>query len=161
MTITEPIYCTVTELRTELQVDESALPEAAAIRVIEDAEDMIDRLLGGWFWGPNEETGRKVTQGDVMGWQWAKLSRATTKLAARFHTTPGALDQVYQSVSGPDFSMSGPKGGALVSLIGVQVLALLDDSGLRQIAGRATQGRGRRLRAGYERFLRATRHDGT
>lgn len=160
--IPEPIYCTTAQLVAELEVGSDAVPDnAVATRTIEDAEDLIDRMLGGWFWGPNEQTGRKVTQGDVMPWQWSKLTRATVKLAARLYRDPSVLDQVYQTISGPDFSASGPKGGALVKMIGVQVLALLDDSGLRRIAGRATQGRGRRRKPGYERFLTATRHDGT
>jgi hypothetical protein len=163
MTVTpEPIYCTVEELRAELELDSEAVPDdGMAKRAIEDAEDIIDRILGGWFWGPNEDTGRKVTQGDVMAWQWTKLTRATMKLSARLYRDPSLLEQAYESESGPDFSHSGPKGGALVTMIGVQVLALLDDSGLRRIAGRSTQGRGHRYRAAYERFLAATRHDGT
>lgn len=161
-TIPEPIYCTAAELRAELEAQNGpSLDDAAAIRAIEDAEDLIDRLLGGWYWGPNEESGRKVTQGDVMPWQWTKLTRATVKLSARLFTDPSVLDQVYASVRGPDFSATGPLGGALVKMIGVQVLALLDDSGLRRIAGRARQGRGRSIKPGYERFLTATRHDGT
>jgi hypothetical protein len=162
-TLAEPIYCTVAELVAELEAQEaSGIPDTTrAIRQIEDAEDLIDRLLGGWYWGPNEETGRKVTQGDVMSYQWAKLTRATVKLAARLYQQPKLLDQVYQAVRGPDFSFTGPKGGALVTIIGVQVLALLDDSGLRRVAGHARPGRGRGIRAGYERFLTATRHDGT
>ena len=158
---TEPYYCTIAELRTELGLSEGALPDATATARIEDAEDLIDRLLGGWYWGPNEATGRKVTAGDVMSWQFSKLTRATRKMAARLYRDPNLLDQVYESVRGPDFSMTGPKGGALVRMLGVQVLALLDDSGLRRIAGRSRQGRGRRIKAGYERFLTATRFDGT
>lgn len=162
MTTTEPYYCTTAELVAELEVGEGTVPDdTIAIRAIQDAEDLIDRLLGGWYWGPNELTGRKVTQGDVMAWQWSKLQRATVKLAARLYRDPSVLEQVYQVVSGPDFTASGPKGGALVHMIGVHVLSLLDDSGLRRIAGRSRQGRGPRIKGTYERFLRATRHDGT
>lgn len=161
MTMSEPYYCTSNELRTELGLNAEALPDPIAIAKIQDAEDLIDRLLGGWAWGEEESTGRKVVQGDVMPWQWAKLIRATVKLSARIYQQPDLLDQTYQTVSGPDFSFSGPKGGALVHMIGVQVLALLDDSGLRRIAGRARQGRRHRIKGTYERFLRATRHDGT
>jgi hypothetical protein len=160
--LTEPIYCTAAALRTELALNEAALPDAAATSKIQDAEDVIDRMLGGWFWGPNEQTGRKVTQGDVMPWQWAKLTRATVKLAARLYNDPSRLEQIYEITRGPDFSAQGLKGGALVHIIGVQVLALIDDSGLRRIAGHARQGRGRRgIKGTYERFLTATRHDGT
>jgi hypothetical protein len=159
---TEPYYCTTEELRAELEVGEGTVPDdTIAKRTIEDAEDLVDRMLGGWFWGPNEQTGRKVTEGDVMSWQWAKLKRATVKLSARIYRDPSLLEQVYEATRGPDFSMQGPKGGALVHLIGVQVLALIDDSGLRRIAGRSRQGRGKRIKGTYERFLTATRHDGT
>jgi hypothetical protein len=158
----EPYYCSTEELRGELEVGEGTVPDdTIAKRTIEDAEDLVDRMLGGWFWGPNELTGRKVTEGDVMAWQWAKLKRATVKLAARIYRDPSLLDQVYEAIRGPDFSMQGPKGSALVHMIGVQVLALIDDSGLRRIAGRSRQGRGRRIKGTYERFLTATRHDGT
>lgn len=163
MTVTpEPIYCTTAELVTELEVGEGAVPDdAIARRAIEDAEDLIDRVLGGWYWGPNEQTGRKVVQGDVMAWQWTKLTRATVKLAARLYRDPSLLEQSFEATRGPDFSVQGPKGGALVRIMGVQVLALLDDSGLRRIVGRANKGRGHRYRQGFERFLSATRHDGT
>lgn len=152
-------YATPTELRAALDVDQNVLDDAAATALILDAEDLIDRVLGGW--PPDETTGRKIVQGDVEAWQWAKLGRATAKLAARLHRDPGLLSSpVYRSVSGPDFSFVGPQGGGAGQVFGVQVLALLDDSGLRRVAGRAVTGSPRR-KPEYDRFLSATRHDGT
>src|ERR1035437_673958 len=159
---TEPLYCSTAELVPEFEVDSETIPDdAVALRTILDAEDLIDRILGGWYGTPNEQTGRKVTKGDVMAWQWSKLPRATVKLAVRLYNDPSVLEQIYEATRGPDFSMQGPKGGALVHMIGVQVLALLDDSGLRRIAGRGRAGRRYRIKPAYQRFLAATRHDGT
>lgn len=153
-------YATPTELRAHLDVDQNGLADAAATALILDAEDLIDRVLGGW--PPDETTGRKITQGDVEAWQWAKLTRATVKLAARLHRDPGLLTSpAYRSVAGPDFSFSGPQGGGAAHTLGVQVLALLDDSCLRRLAGRAVTGASGRTAPEYERFLHATRHDGT
>lgn len=154
----EPIYTTEAALEAELNgVD---MPTATAVGLIQDAEDLIDRALGGW--PPDETTGRKIAQGDVEAWQWAKLSRATVKLAARLYRNPGLLSSpAYRSVSGPDFSFSGPQGGGAAQIFGVQVLALLDDSCLRRIAGRAVTGGWRHRKPEYDRFLNATRHDGT
>lgn len=159
-TIPEPIYCTSDELRAELNLDDEVLDDAEATRVIQDAEDIIDRFLGGWSLDGQEETGRKVLQIDVEPWQWAKLTRAAVKLAARFYTEPSVLEQFYQETKGPDFSVSGPKGGTLVRMLGVRVLALLDDSGLRRLAGHARAGRRNPIRQTYTRFLERTRFTG-
>lgn len=164
-TLTEPIYATVAELRAELATAEGVVPDdAAATRALQDAEDLIDRFLGGWHWWPDETTGRKIVQGDVLAWQWSKLTRATVKLAGRLYRDPSLLsEQSYEVINGPDFSASKPNGGAAVRILGVQVLALLDDSGLRHLAGRARAGSRRRygIKGTYQRFLEATRHDGT
>jgi hypothetical protein len=153
-TLTEPIYASVEELQAELA--DGPVPDgAAATRVIQDAEDVIDRFLGGARWWPEETTGRKVVQANVLPWQWAKLTRATVKLAARLYRDSTLLtEQAFETIRGPDFSATKPSGGAAVRLLGIQVLALLDDSGLRQLAGRARQGGRRRgMRPDYERFL--------
>jgi hypothetical protein len=68
----EPIYTTEAALETELGVD---LPTATAVGLIQDAEDLIDRALGGW--PPDETTGRKIAQGDVEAWQCARTAAAT------------------------------------------------------------------------------------
>lgn len=125
---------------------------AKGIATIENAEDVIDDLLGRPTSDP-ATTGRKVVQTDVEAWQWAKLKRATIKLAAALWANPNLVGgRRWRSESGPDFSFSGPQG----SQVGGQVLALLTASGLRHLAGRATRGR-----RSYESFFAATRHDGT
>lgn len=157
----EPYYCTADQLRTELGVSSTVLPDAAATVLIQSAEDLIDRLLGAGMYWPDETTGRKIRQADVEAWQWAKLTRATVLLAARLYTQPDLLaDTGADRVKGPDFEISGQRGGATGRLFGTTVLAVLDDSGLRQLAARAAPGR-RRIRPGFARFLAATRHDGT
>src|SRR5262249_32343010 len=141
-------------------VDSVALPDGAAIPLIQDAEELIDRLLGGWTsW--DLTTGREVRQGDVEGWPWLKLGQATAKLAARMFQDPELLSVLYESERGPDFAQAGPSGGVLAHVFGVQVMALLDNSGLRRLAGRARPGRRVYVREKYRRFLAATRHDGT
>lgn len=127
--------------------------------MIEDAEDIVDSLLGAWPPDADASTGRKVIQTEVEPWQWNKLTRATTKVAARLYGDSGILDNAqWSSVSGPDFSLSGPLGGQAVRVIGTQAAVLLDDSLLRRLKGRARPGspRGR-----YASFFNATRHDGT
>lgn len=152
-------YATATELRTELDVTALILTDAAAEKLIADAEDLVDTMLGGWE--PDTTTGRKITQTDVETWQWAKLKRATVKVAANLHRNPGVLSSAqWDEVKGPDFWFVGRIGGPLAAIATPIVLALLDDSGLRRLAGRARSGPYRR-RSEFDRFLRATRHNGT
>lgn len=154
------LYSTTALLRTQLGVDFTVLSNTAATVLLSDACEIIDRLLGGWY--PDEATGRKIDEDDVEAWQWAKLQRATTLLAARLHGNSALVEQFWSTVSGPDFSRSGPAGGSLARILGVQTLALLDNSGLRRLAGRAhAGGAGRRMKPGYQRFLDATLHNGT
>lgn len=146
----EPYYCTVAEFEAETGATATG---TKGIATIENAEDVIDDLLGRPTSDP-ATTGRKVVQTDVEAWQWAKLKRATVKLAAALWANPNLVGgRRWKSESGPDFSFSGPQG----SQVGTQVLALLNASGLRNLASRAT--RGRRLR--HESFFAASRHGGT
>jgi hypothetical protein len=148
----EPIYTDIATVNDELGV---ILDEDQATRLIVDAEDAVDSLLGGW--PPDRTTGRKIVETSVDSWQWALLRRATTKMAAVLYANPGLLtEQGWDSQSGPDFTVSGRSAPR----VGSHVIALLDQSCLRRIAGRAVSGP-LGLRPDYQRFLRATRHDGT
>ena len=129
----EPYYITQAELEAEL--GGITLDAAEAVGIIQDAEDLIDSLLG--FYTPDSDTGRKIVEDDVEAWHWVKLGRATLKLAAKIYADPTILDgQQWNSVSGPDFSFSG----RLSSQIPNQVIVLLNDTGLRRMTGRAVAG---------------------
>ena len=130
-------YGTVAALRTEVGVDATVLTDVAAERLLRDASDHVDYLLGARYVDP--VTGRKVVLADVEVWQFTRLARATVLLAARLWAQPALLSEVqYQSVSGPDFSFTGRQG----SVLGAQFLATLTDTGLRRLTSRATGGRG-------------------
>lgn len=129
------IYTDPDAVRGELAISATILPDAAAIRLIAKAENLIDQQLGArWV---DENTGRKVVQADVDGWRWQKLADATTYLAARIYTHPDLLEQRFTSLSGPDFSHSGPIGPGLITN---EIDALLNASGLRRLGGRARGG---------------------
>jgi hypothetical protein len=130
-----PSYTTPDAVRSELGVDSTTLTDDAAGALILTAEDLVDGELGGrWV---DQTTGRKVVAADIDAWRWNKLSRATTLLAARIYSKPDLLEPRYRSVSGPDFSQSGPTGQALMS---APIEALLNASGLRRLGGRARGG---------------------
>ncbi len=132
----EPFYCTATELRTYLDVTSGTLSDEAAIVLIQDAEDWIDTLLGGW--PVDETTGRKILEADVLAWQWSKLNRATIKAAGALYNTPALFTQSrYRKESGPDFSVEDPQGGGPLA----PAVTLLNASGLRKLTGRAVAGR--------------------
>ena len=131
----EPYYCTAAELRTYLNVSSGTLSDSAAIVLIQDAEDWIDTLLGGW--PVDETTGRKILQADVLAWQWAKLGRATIKTAGAVYHDPTLLTvRRYRREKGPDFEVEDPLGGGALT----PAVALLNASGLRRLAGRAVAG---------------------
>ena len=131
----EPYYATAAELRTYLNVSSGTLSDSAAIVLIQDAEDWIDSLLGGW--PVDETTGRKILQADVLAWQWSKLNRATIKAAGALYNTPALFTQSrYRKESGPDFSVEDPQGGGPLA----PAVTLLNASGLRRLTGRATAG---------------------
>lgn len=133
--MTAVVYATASELRTELGVNNTMLPDAAANALILEAEDFTDSLLGGW--PIDETTGRKIEQSDVEAWQWTKLKRAVLLLAAELYSTPTLLQRPrYRREKGPDFEFEDPLGGGILS----RYLAVLNDSGLRRAGGRATAG---------------------
>lgn len=154
-TITPPLgghYTTPTAVRVALGVAEDALSDEAAYVLIEDAEDILDHLLGGWPIDPT--TGRKIVQAEVEDWQWVKLMRAATKLTGLLFENPDLVkSDRWQSESGPDFSFSGPIGGQIKR----SVLLPLDQSELRRLGGRARSGSPRR----FDSFFSARRHNGT
>lgn len=130
-------YGAAADLRAQLGLDATAIPDARAVLLLGDASDLVDAMLGVWC--VDTVTGRKIVQADVEDWQWTKLARASVLLAAELHRDPRLLSgQQYSSVSGPDFSFSGPLGGR----IGAQFAALLNDTGLRRLGTRATGGTG-------------------
>lgn len=113
-------YATAAQLRDELGVTSTVLPDEDADRLIETAEDLIDAQLtaprdsDGEPLAINETTGRRVTQADVDAWRWTKLSQATVLVAADLYTDPGlAKGRMWQSERGPDFALSGPLGDDL------------------------------------------------
>lgn len=142
------VYATAQDLRTQLGVlNPSGLSDDVAEALILEAEDEIDRLLGGW--PVDETTGRKITEADVEAWQWAKLQRATLLLAQALYAQPDLLTrQSYRRSKGPDFEFEDPIGAGKVS----RVVSVLDDSGLRRLAGRAVPGRRRRYPESCERW---------
>lgn len=149
----EPYYTTAADLQTALGVTSEVLSDAQATVFIEDAEDVIDELLGGY--PIDETTGRKIVEANVDAHRFAKLKRATTKLAALLYQNPDLVsNRQWMREKGPDFEFEGPLSGVIAKT----VLIPLNQSGLRRVLGHARTGRpGRR----YDSFFDATRHDGT
>ena len=135
----EPYYTDSATLRTELGVDLTTLPDAAALLLIQQAEDQIDVLLGG---RPVDETTlRKVVEANVETWQWGLLDRATVVLASMLYSTPNLLTQAhYRREKGPDFEHEDPLTGSIPAT----VTGPLNASGLRVLTGRALPGGSRR-----------------
>lgn len=132
----EPYYTSANALRTELGgLTSGQLSDAAATLLIQQAEDRIDGLLGGW--PVDETTLRKIVEDEVESWQWSLLGRATVGLAALLYGTPNLLTQPrYRREKGPDFEVEDPLGGVIPDT----VLGPLNGSGLRRLAGRALPG---------------------
>ena len=128
------------------------LPDAAAEKLILEAEDFTDSLLGGW---PIDETsGRKIVEAQVDAWQWEKLNRAVLLLAVELYSTPTLLQRPrYRREKGPDFEFEDPLGGGVLS----RYMAVLNDSGLRMLGGRATHGRCAPARQRYRDFFQFER----
>ena len=132
----EPYYITAAALRTALGVNSTTLPDATADALIVQAEDWIDSMLGAWY--PDETTGRKILQADVLAWQWGKLTRAAALVAAALYNAPTLLTTAqYRKQAGPDFSVEDPLGGGALA----PAITLLNASGLRRLTGRAVAGR--------------------
>ena len=146
------VYATATELRSQLDVDDTTLPDVQADALILEAEDFTDALLGGW--PPDETTGRKIVEAQVDAWQWEKLNRAVLLLAVELYSTPTLLQRPrYRREKGPDFEFEDPLGGGVLS----RYMAVLNDSGLRMLGGRATHGRCAPARQRYRDFFQFER----
>ena len=131
-----PAYSTPTALRAALSVNSTTLPDATADALIVQAEDWVDSMLGAWY--VDETTGRKIDQDDILAWQWEKLTRATTMVAAALYNAPTLLTTAqYRKQAGPDFSVEDPIGGGALA----PAITLLNASGLRKLTGRAVAGR--------------------
>lgn len=123
-------YTTPALLRAALGTDAATLPDDAANLLIEDTCDLIDEDLGAWRIDP--ATGRKIVEADVEAWQWSKLQRAATKLAAAVYSDPKvATGERWRRMKGPDFEVEDPRGSS--ALGGASVAALLNQSGLRRL----------------------------
>jgi hypothetical protein len=135
-----PAYAAPSDLRAELDVDEAALSDDAAERLLRQAEDLVDELVG---WGVvDEASGRLLVMADLHDWQGRNVRDATVAIAATLHRDPAAFHGArYSSVSGPDFSRSGPIAGG-VSPVGRdarrRAARLLARAGLRVTGARAT-----------------------
>lgn len=136
----EPYYATVAALRAEPDVADTDPPsDATLVARLQDAEDLIDRILGRG--GIDTTTGRVLTPANLAAWQAAKLERATVKVAAVLVDDPQAFAPPRaDSIEGPVFKLSGLKAGATPA--GETALraavALLDQAGLRAgLTGRA------------------------
>lgn len=132
------IYATVAQLRAEPEVPDAPPPSDADLEaLIAQAEDLLDDWLGAWSvqtTGPS--AGRKIAEGDIEAWQWEKLGRATSRLAARLHANASIGEAPeWDTVSGPDFSRSGWRG---LRRRMPEVAALINATGLRNLSGRAS-----------------------
>lgn len=144
-------YATVQQLRDEMQIDDEQLTDMEAKRLILQAEDITDSLLGAW--PIDTTTGRKIRQTAVLSWQWSKLQRFTTSLAGRLQTDAQfarSMDggDLWDEYQGPDFSVRGRRSGE--SLIGSTSMTLLNASGLRRLTSVATPRIGPRSQGLYD-----------
>ena len=131
------IYTDVATVRAEPEVPGAAPPTDAELEaLIAQAEDQLDEWLGAWpIQTTGASAGRKIAQTDVDSWQWDKLKRAATRLAARLYVKPALLrGPEYGQTSGPDFSQSKWRG---IAARIPDVVAPLNTSGLRNLSGRA------------------------
>lgn len=128
-------YATAAEVKLEPEVPNDA-DDALVLARLELAEDRIDGWLGPWAVledGPS--AGRKIAEASVRPWQWAKLKRATVRLAARLYAQPDLLDPpAHGKVAGPDFTVEQATPG--VAMI-QDVTSPLNASGLRILSARA------------------------
>ena len=138
-------YTDADMVRSLLGVSEASLSDERAAVLIADAEDLIDEALGARPVDP--DTGRKVVEADVETWQWAKLGRATAKLAAQIYSDPTvATGQRWRRQKGPDFEVEDPIGPGQGLLGGLPVQTLLNQSGLARLTTSVSSPAGSRVR---------------
>lgn len=134
----EPYYATPDDLRAALGLGIGALSDADATRILEDAEDWVDRMAG-----PVQvdlTTGRVYTVGILQPFQTDKLREATLELAACLQRNPKALTRAaYARVRGPDFEQMLPHFGGMPAdgTYSLQrAVSLLDRGNLRRLVAR-------------------------
>lgn len=124
-----PVYAAAQDLRDELDVANPPLTDAIANALIVKAQDRVDRLagpIGVDTYTGGTGTGLKFTPGNLLGWQGAKLTRATVIIAAALYRDPNAFNlSQFDETHGPDFRVKTPKFGGM-SPAGVQALILAD-----------------------------------
>lgn len=128
-------YTSPSALRTKLGVDISALGDEAASDLIEDAEDIVDGMLGAR--AVDAVTGRKVVEAQVLTAQFRKITRATLKVAAKLYEDASLGDRVrFRREKGPDFEVEDALGG----VFGTTIPNLVNSSGLAVLTTRASGG---------------------
>jgi hypothetical protein len=137
-----PSYATPDALRAELGLTPAELDDDAANRLIVNAQERVDELVGpGTI---DIDTGLKIKVAAIQPWQALKLQRATVILAKAEQRDPDAFTPPrYASISGPDFSKSQPIGSGLPGATKQarrRAANLLADAGLRVVAVRAAAG---------------------
>ena len=120
-------------LQDYLGVSDTVLTDAAAEEIIEQVEDLLDKLLG---WIPKDQTtGRKIVESEVYAWQWNHLTRAALLAAKNIYTYPELQQSLFaDSERSPDFSRSGiGKSKTPENTIGQAAMLALNASGLRRL----------------------------
>lgn len=127
-------YITAEELRAEAEVPKAALSDAKAAKLIRTAQTLVELALGR---GPRQasgpQEGRLIAEADVQPYQWENLKACVAVLAARIFRQPDLVAGGWESVSGPDFSRSGPMG----RIFGDEAAALLKATDLVPRSARA------------------------
>lgn len=126
-----PTYAIAFDLQQESGFE--TMTDLAAASLLDDAEDVVDGLLGAWPIDPT--TGRKIHLGQVQSWQADRLRRLTVKMAALLYDKPLLLDDPrWTSVRGPDFAFSG----RIDDVLPRRITNLVNLTGLRRLTTLAT-----------------------
>lgn len=131
----DPLYTTVEALRADPDVPDD-LDEAQATKLINSAEDLVDRLVGPGVHA-GADTGRKLSPARLSADASDALSTITALLAAEEYADPATfLPPAGRSISGPDFSISDVAGNPVGVRLLERAAATLDAHGLRALGGR-------------------------
>lgn len=129
----DPVYTTAAELRADPDVPDD-LDDARAVKLINSAEDLVDRLVGP---GVGFAGGRKLEPARLTADAREALSEVTTLLAAEEYADPAAfLPPAGRSISGPEFSVSDVAGNPAGIRALERAAAILDAHRLRSLGGR-------------------------